>query len=187
MIMTPTVLKAALKIKTTRFGNLTSHVIARAAKRLLRPTFLLGELDGPAHVAQQHIGASAVDAPAHRALALKAAQQSVVLLQNPVEPPRTPHEHFNTRGILPLAKAGKKIVFVGPHVSSRQGTVMCWLAFLGPQQPTNLASNQPCASSRQDTVMSEVHFLAFAIQPISLATTFMPSNLTSVGLKATYD
>jgi hypothetical protein len=46
-VMTPASLAAAVKMGKTRFGTLTRAGIARSARRLLRPTFELGEMDGP--------------------------------------------------------------------------------------------------------------------------------------------
>jgi beta-glucosidase-like glycosyl hydrolase len=79
-------------------------------EQVLRTTFLLGELDGPQSVPQQTWGPELVDSKAHQALALKAAQSSIVLLAN----------HNRT---LPLATktAGSGVAFIGPQANVSQG------------------------------------------------------------------
>ena len=91
----------------TRFGTLEEQHIRRAAARVLRTQFLLGELDGPSQVPQQKIDTAVVDSAEHRALALRAARESIVLLEH----------DGNT---LPLA-ASARVAFIGPHVNTTQG------------------------------------------------------------------
>ena len=59
--------------------------------------FRLGVFDPPESVPFTKIAESVIDSPAHRQLALKAAQESIVLLTNP--------EHF-----LPLDKSKLKSI-----------------------------------------------------------------------------
>ena len=54
----------------------------QAITRLLTVRILLGELDAPEDVPYNRINFDVVDSPAHRALALDAARQSIVLLKN---------------------------------------------------------------------------------------------------------
>ncbi|MER6014725.1 glycoside hydrolase family 3 C-terminal domain-containing protein [Streptomyces bluensis] len=81
-------------------GLLTEADIDRAARRHLSIRFRLGEFD-PDLDPYARIRDDVVDSPAHRALALRAATESVVLLKND--------------GALPLSPAaGRRVALVGP-------------------------------------------------------------------------
>jgi len=75
-----------------------------AVKRLFAARFRLGEFDPPEIVRYQHTPDSEIDSEAHRALALKTARESMVLLKND--------------GVLPLRANLKKIVVTGPSAES---------------------------------------------------------------------
>lgn len=76
--------------------------IGRAVTHLLTVRFLLGEFDRPEQVLYNRIGFDVVNSPAHQALALEAARQSIVLLKN--------DDNF-----LPVDKASlKKVAIIGP-------------------------------------------------------------------------
>ncbi|MEY4490039.1 MAG: hypothetical protein RIQ79_2547, partial [Verrucomicrobiota bacterium] len=85
-----------------REGKLTEARLDDALTRVLRVRFRLGEFDPFATGPYAAISPSVINSAAHRAVALKAAQQSIVLLQN--------------RGrLLPLDKAKlKRIAVIGP-------------------------------------------------------------------------
>ena len=80
----------------------------------------LGLLDPPSRVPYASYGPERVDTPLHRQLALEAALQGIVLLQNnasAVSPngPGTP--------LLPLQRsrlAGRKVAVVGPNAAATQ-------------------------------------------------------------------
>ena len=84
-------------------------MVRQAARRFLAKQIALGTLE---HTAWDSVDASVVDTPEHRALALEAATQSIVLLRN---------EHISTGGAsvraLPLKRASK-LAFIGPHADS---------------------------------------------------------------------
>ncbi|MGH9344503.1 MAG: glycoside hydrolase family 3 C-terminal domain-containing protein, partial [Terriglobia bacterium] len=88
--------------------------IGIAVTRLLTVRYLLGLFDPPKNVLYTQIPFAVVDSPAHRALALEAARQSLVLLKNDSQ-------------FLPLAKTTiKKIAVIGPlagtcHLSGYSG------------------------------------------------------------------
>jgi beta-glucosidase len=83
------------------YGSLTESAnVDRALVRLFTARFRLGMFDPPEAVPFSSIPYSENDSPAHRALALEAAQKAIVLLQN-------------ANGILPLA-AGKRMTVMGP-------------------------------------------------------------------------
>ena len=76
--------------------------ISRAVTRLLTTRFLLGLFEPPERVAYNRISFGVVDSSAHRALAVEAARQSLVLLKN-------------DNNFLPLDKSAlKKVVVIGP-------------------------------------------------------------------------
>lgn len=63
-------------------GLITEEHVERAAGRLLTLRLRLGEFDPPEHNPYASITEDVIDAPEHRALALEAARQSIVLLKN---------------------------------------------------------------------------------------------------------
>ncbi len=76
--------------------------ISRAITRLLTVRVLFGEFDSPQSVPYNSISFDMVDSPAHRALALKAARESIVLLKN-------------DNNFLPLQKSDlKTVAVIGP-------------------------------------------------------------------------
>jgi beta-glucosidase len=90
---------------------LTEADLDTALRRLYRERFDLGMFDPPASYAYGRIPLSENNSPEHRALALQAARESIVLLKN-------------KDGALPLRAGVKRIAVVGPTaelVQSLQG------------------------------------------------------------------
>jgi beta-glucosidase len=87
-------------------GLLTEADIDVALKRLFTARMRLGMFDPPGMVPYADTPESEIDSAAHRSLALKTAQESMVLLKND--------------GILPLSSNVKKILVVGPLAESVQ-------------------------------------------------------------------
>lgn len=85
-------------------GFLTEQDVDIAVKRLFTARFRLGEFDPPDRVPYVKISDSEIDSEAHRALALKTARESMVLLKND--------------GTLPLRSNIKKIAVIGPSADS---------------------------------------------------------------------
>jgi beta-glucosidase len=86
-----------------RKGLLPEARLNDALARVLRARFRLGEFDPPARVPYSKISPSVICSPEHRALALQAAQKSIVLLSN-------------RNRFLPLDKNRlKSIAVIGPH------------------------------------------------------------------------
>ena len=85
-------------------GLLRETDIDVALRRLFTARFRLGLFDPPAMVPYAQTLESEIDSDAHRALALKTARESIVLLKND--------------GILPLKPELKKIAVVGPLAES---------------------------------------------------------------------
>ena len=86
-------------------GLITEKEIDAAARRELTSRFRLGMFDPPSLVPWSKIGADQIDTPEHQALALKVAEESIVLLKND--------------GVLPLDRAKiKHIAVIGPNADA---------------------------------------------------------------------
>ena len=86
-------------------GKLTAERLNDAFTRVLRVRFRLGEFDPQALVPYSRIPTTVINSPEHRALALKTAQQSIVLLQNKAN-------------LLPLDRYQlKRIAIIGPQAN----------------------------------------------------------------------
>jgi len=89
--------------KAVQQGIVAGPALDTALLRLFTTRYRLGELgggDGP----YAHVGASEIDNPAHRALALRAAQESLVLLKN-------------AHDALPLG-GGLRLAVIGPDADT---------------------------------------------------------------------
>ena len=87
-------------------GLMTEADLDRSLKRLFTARMRLGMFDPPNMVPYANTPASEIDSAAHRQLALKTAQESMVLLKND--------------GALPLGSNVKKILVVGPLADQTQ-------------------------------------------------------------------
>jgi beta-glucosidase len=88
--------------------NLISEAeIDRAVKALFTARMRLGIFDPPSEVQYAQIPFSVVDAPQHRELALKTAEEAIVLLKND--------------GTLPLKPGLKRVAVIGPNAASLAG------------------------------------------------------------------
>ncbi len=87
-------------IKAVQEGYLSESTIDRTLIRLYTARFKLGLFDPPSMVPYDHINHDQLNSPAHRALALRLANESMVLLKND--------------GVLPLKKSVRSIAIVGP-------------------------------------------------------------------------
>jgi beta-glucosidase len=88
-------------------GLLAEAEIDRAVKRLFTARMRLGMFDPPAIVPFSSIQIGENHSPAHRALALRAARESIVLLKND--------------GLLPLGGRPRRIAVIGPSAVSLIG------------------------------------------------------------------
>ncbi len=87
-----------------RDGRITETRLNDALARVLRVRMKLGEFDPQERLPWSKIPLDVIDGPAHRALALKAARQSIVLLQNKGE-------------LLPLdPEKLKRVAVIGPRI-----------------------------------------------------------------------
>lgn len=89
-------------------GLLTEKELDKAVRHLLRMKFLTGDFDDASKNPWSNIPKSVLECDAHRALALRAAEKSIVLLKN-------------ENNILPLNPSIKSIAVVGPFADK------CWL------------------------------------------------------------
>lgn len=89
-------------IEAVKEGLVSECSIDEAVSRVLRAKFLLGLFEDP--YVSSELTSGIFDTEEHRALALRAARESLVLLKND--------------GILPISKNIKSIVVVGPNASS---------------------------------------------------------------------
>lgn len=88
-------------------GLVSEATIDQAVKRLFAARFRLGMFDPPEQVPFAQIPYSVNDSPAHRALARRTAQESIVLLKN-------------EQGFLPLSKDIKITSVIGPNASDAE-------------------------------------------------------------------
>ncbi len=86
-------------------GIFSEADLDRAMRRLFTARFRLGMFDPPSMVPYSKIPASENDSAEHRALALQASRESIVLLKN-------------KNNFLPLKKAPAKIAVIGPNADS---------------------------------------------------------------------
>lgn len=90
--------------QAVREGKITEERLNDALARVLRVRMKLGEFDPPERLPWSKIPLDVIDGPAHRALALKVAEQSIVLLQN-------------KGGLLPLDPGTmKRVAVLGPRI-----------------------------------------------------------------------
>lgn len=92
-------------VQAVQKGLITEKQIDVSIKRLFLIRFRLGMFDPASMVRWAQTPATVLESPAHKAHALKMAQQSIVLLKN---------EH----NILPLKKNLKKIAVLGPNADN---------------------------------------------------------------------
>ena len=86
-------------------GLITEDEIAVSVKRLFTARFRLGMFDPPEIVKYAKIPISENDSPEHRALALRAAHEAIVLLKN-------------SNNTLPIKKEVKRIAVIGPNADN---------------------------------------------------------------------
>ena len=86
-------------------GSVAEALLDVSVARVYTTAISLGLLDTAVPQVYAGYGAESVDSAEHRALALRAAQESLVLLKND--------------GVLPLAP-GLKLAFIGPHANATQ-------------------------------------------------------------------
>ena len=94
-------------VEAVEQGLISEEAVDQAVKRLFTARFRLGMFDPPERVAYAHIPYQVNDSPQHRALALQAARESIVLLKN-------------EGNLLPLRKDLESIAVIGPNADDLQ-------------------------------------------------------------------
>ena len=105
--------------EAVKAGKISEEQINTSLKRLLKARFELGDFDSDDQVPWTKIPMSVVASPEHKQLALQAAREAVVLLQN-------------RNGVLPL-KRNPKIVVMGPNAND---STMLWGNYTGTPTST---------------------------------------------------
>jgi hypothetical protein len=96
-------------------GTISIDDLQAAGSRLMRTVFLLGLVDPPSQVVYTTYNNTMVDTPAHRQLALEAAQQGIILLQNNA----TSTPWGTNTPLLPLRSASiKTLAVIGPNANA---------------------------------------------------------------------
>ena len=94
-------------VQAVHQGLISESEVDTSLRRLFIARFRLGMFDPPSQVKYAQLPFSLVDSPEHRALALKTAHESIVLLKND--------------GILPLKAGIHRVAVVGPNAASLPG------------------------------------------------------------------
>jgi len=92
-------------VKAVKEGLISEETLDKSVTRLFETRAKLGMFDEPGTGPWDHLNHSHINTPEHRALALKAAQQSLVLLKNDNQ-------------LLPLDDSKKKVLLIGPSASN---------------------------------------------------------------------
>jgi beta-glucosidase len=151
---------------------LPESVIDTAVIRTLTARFHLGMFDSQTFVPWSNLGAPANDTVEHRALALKTARESLVLLKN--------ENH-----LLPLKKTYPKIAVIGPDADSLD-------ALEGNYNGTPFAPVTILKGVRQRFRQSTIRYvqgtglIGTVVSPIPSTTLYTTSKRTTHGLKAEY-
>jgi beta-glucosidase len=165
-------LERTAALNAVRQGLLSESDIDRAVTRLLTARFRLGMFDPPARVPWSKLGAAANDTAEHRQLALKTAQESLVLLKN--------ESH-----LLPLKKSYARIAVIGPDADSLD-------ALEGNYNGTPSAPVTILAGIRARFAQSKVTFVegtglvGTVVQPVPAARLYTTAAKSVRGLQAEY-
>lgn len=165
-------LERTAALNAVRQGILPEAILDRAVTRLLTARFRLGMFDPPRMVPWFGLDARENDTPAHRALALKTARESLVLLKN-------------ENGLLPLNKSYAKIAVIGPNADSLD-------ALEGNYNGTPSAPVTILEGLRRRFPKSSVRYVQGAgligtvTKPVPASVLFTTKSCTQHGLQAEY-
>ncbi|HEX3472999.1 MAG TPA: glycoside hydrolase family 3 C-terminal domain-containing protein [Silvibacterium sp.] len=153
-------------------GILPEAIVDQAVIRLLTARFRLGMFDPPAMVPWSGLDATANDSPANRALALRTARESLVLLKN-------------DNALLPLKKTYAKIAVIGPDADSLD-------ALEGNYNGTPSAPVTILAGLKKRFPKSTVRYvegtglIGTVVKPVPSSALFTSKSREQHGLKAEY-
>ena len=160
-------------IPAVQKGLITEAEIDRSVKRLVAARFRLGMFDPPALVPYSRIPFTVNDSAANRALALKAARESIVLLKN---------EH-NT---LPLKKDIRTIAVIGPNgdaldvlLGNYNGVPSTWTTPLAGIK-RKVAADTKVLDALGTTLTSDV------VVPVPASALYQPDAENAHGLRGEY-
>ncbi len=97
-------------LKALELGYVTEYDINTSLKRIFEARFKLGLFDPSSKVKYASISSKEYDTDVHRALSLKVAQQSIVLLKND-------QVESIGKAVLPLHSKTKSIAVIGPYAN----------------------------------------------------------------------
>ena len=152
-------------IQAVKDGLIKESDIDVSITRLMTARFELGEMDDPSLVEWSKIPYSVVDSKEHRALALKMAQESMVLLKN--------------NGLLPLNTAGK-VVVMGPNAND---SVMQWGNYNGTPSRTITLLEAVKATGAEVEYMRGCDYASNSLALISLFSQCKASDLQGFDAK----
>jgi beta-glucosidase len=138
-------------VDAVKRGLITEAMIDRRLVPLLRTMFRLGFFDPKDRVSFNAVPTTEFDTPAHAAVALRAARESIVLLKN--------------NGVLPLDPAKlRRIAVIGPNATSVP-------ALLGnyngtPSAPVTILAGLEAALKSAGVAVDYAHGCDYAAQPI---------------------
>ncbi len=137
-------------VEAVRRGLLTEAEIDRRLRPLLRTMFRLGFFDPKDRVPFNRIAPSENDTPAHGALALRAARESMVLLKND--------------GLLPLrVDALKRVAVIGPSATSVPALVGSYNGT--PSAPVTILAGLKAALEPAGVQVDYAHGCDYAARP----------------------
>jgi beta-glucosidase len=161
-------------VRAVEQGLIAPETIDRAVKRLFTARFRLGMFDPPEQVPFAQIPGEVLNSPAHRALALRAARESIVLLKN-------------EGGLLPLPKDLRTIAVIGPNADDPG-------VLVGNYNGTPAQTSTPLAGIRQKVSPQTIVYYAVGcawaegavrLQPIP-ADVLRPTGAGGAGLAGEY-
>jgi beta-glucosidase len=155
-------------IDAVRQGHLPQSAMDKALVRLFTARMRLGMFDPPAMVPYARTDKSELDSPAHRQLALRLAEKSMVLLKND--------------GVLPL-KGAKRLLIVGPLAD--QTGVLLGNYHGEPTRAVSMLDGMKAAfPDAQISYVPGTQFLSNRGDPVPVAALLTPSG--QPGLAAEY-
>ncbi len=159
-------------LQTVQSGILPEADLDRAVRRLFIARFRLGMFDPRGMVPYSKIRPSENDTLAHRQLALKAAQESIVLLKN-------------QGGFLPLKKKYNNIAVIGPNADSLDALVGNYNGT--PSHPVTVLAGIRNRFPQSKVVYVEgTGLIGPANEPVPRAVLYTNKSRTTHGLKAEY-